>query len=129
MNPERWGRIKQVHQSAIEVEPGRRDEYLREACAGDESLLKEVTSLLEQDGDPHGLESPALEVVAQALGGDQAHRRHDLAGRTLLHYFILENLKRDLASSRHAVQAPRKSLPRAATPVLVLAAIFAVIAG
>ncbi len=92
MNPERWGRVKQVHQSALDVEPGRREEYLREACGGDESLLKEVRSLLEQDGDPQGLlESPALEAVAEALG-DEAHRTQDLAGRTLLHYHIEEKI-------------------------------------
>ena len=93
MNPERWRRIKHVHQSALEVESGRREEYLREACAGDESLLKEVTSLLDQDGNGHGLlDSPALEVVAQALGKEEVHRTHDLAGRTLLHYLIEEKI-------------------------------------
>ncbi len=93
MNPERWGRIKQVYQSALEVEPGRREEYLREACAGDVSLLKEVTSLLEQDRNPDGLlESPALEVVAQALGKDHSNGTHDLAGRTLLHYLIEQKI-------------------------------------
>jgi|GEM_PF-579240 len=93
MNPERWGRIKKLHQSALEVEPGRREEYLRKACVGDESLLKEVTSLLEQNGDPHGLlESPALEVVAQAFEEDKAPATHDLAGRTLVHYRVEEKI-------------------------------------
>ena len=93
MNPERWGEIKQIYHSALELEPGRREEFLKEACAGDASLLKEVTSLLAQDGNPDGLlESPALEVVAQALGEDEAHKTHDLAGRTLLHYRIEEKI-------------------------------------
>ncbi len=41
MNPERWKQIKQVCHSALELEPDQREVYLKEACAGDEPLLKE----------------------------------------------------------------------------------------
>jgi hypothetical protein len=39
MNPERWDRIKQIYESARELEPQRQESFLKEACAGDESLL------------------------------------------------------------------------------------------
>jgi len=92
MNPERWGRIKQVHQSALELESGQREEFLRKACDGDATLLKEVRSLLAQDRSPDGLfESPALAVVAQEPGEDKAPKAA-LAGRTLLHYRIEEKI-------------------------------------
>jgi serine/threonine protein kinase len=94
MNPERWGQIKQIYYSALELEPGRREGFLKEACAGDESLLKEVTSLLAQKGNSEGLfESPALEAVARALAEDEAHKPHpSLGGRTILHYHIKERI-------------------------------------
>jgi len=92
MNPDRWVQIKQIYHSALELEPGRREEFLKGACAGDASLLKEMTSLLAQDRSPDGLfESPALEVVAKAFGEDKAHKA-PLAARTLLHYRIEEKI-------------------------------------
>jgi hypothetical protein len=48
MDPERWQKVKQIYQSAIELEPGGRDAYLRVVCAGDEVLLQEIRSLLNQ---------------------------------------------------------------------------------
>src|SRR5262245_64745925 len=43
---ERWHRIEQLLQSALGRELGHRAAFLREACAGDQSLLQEVESLL-----------------------------------------------------------------------------------
>ncbi len=90
MTPERWERIKQIYHSALEFEPGQREAFLREACAGDETLFKEVMSLLAQGGNSEGFfESPALQVVAKALAEDKAQEPvTDLAGHTLSHYRI-----------------------------------------
>ena len=43
---ERFQEIKRIYNSALEREPSQRGAYLLEACAGDESLRKEVVSLL-----------------------------------------------------------------------------------
>ena len=90
MKPERWCQIKQLYHSALEVEPGRREAFLKEACAGDESLFEEVTSLLAQEGKSEGLfEAPALEVVAKELAQDEAQKpQQNLTGQTLSHYRI-----------------------------------------
>ncbi len=73
MNPERWERIGQLFHAALEQEPGRRPQFLREACAGDESLRREVEALLARHAEsPDFLESPALEIEARALAGDLA---------------------------------------------------------
>jgi serine/threonine protein kinase/Tol biopolymer transport system component len=72
---------------------------LKEACAGDRDLQREVESLLaqEEDGDRF-LEAPALEVAARALAQEQAEAVNDssqaalLAGRTISHYRLLERL-------------------------------------
>ena len=46
MNPERRERLKDVFEAARHLEPGRRQEYLGEACAGDEEVRREAESLL-----------------------------------------------------------------------------------
>jgi hypothetical protein len=50
MKSERWEKVKQVYGAALEVEPGRREKCVREACGGDESLLEEIRSLLAEEG-------------------------------------------------------------------------------
>src|SRR5512136_1444454 len=94
MTPERWEGIKQIYHSALEVEPGRREAFLKEACAGDEALFKEVMSLLAQEGNSEGFfESPALQVVARELAEDRAQEpATDLVGHTLSHYRIEQKI-------------------------------------
>lgn len=51
MNPERWKQINRVFQSALELEPEKREEYLADACAEDESLRGQVETLLAANRD------------------------------------------------------------------------------
>ena len=46
MDPERWKEIERLYQSAMAIEREKREAYLQNACAGDESLRKEVEALL-----------------------------------------------------------------------------------
>jgi len=46
LSPEKWARITQIFQSALEIESQHRSQFLAETCAGDEELLREVESLL-----------------------------------------------------------------------------------
>jgi serine/threonine protein kinase/Tol biopolymer transport system component len=56
MSPERWRQIEQVYHATLERAPGHRASYLAEACAGDDSLRKEIESLLARDAsDPQAL--------------------------------------------------------------------------
>ncbi len=43
---DRWQEIEELYHSALKHEPNGRVEFLKEACAGDEALHKEVESLL-----------------------------------------------------------------------------------
>jgi serine/threonine protein kinase len=90
MNPERWGQVKQIYDSALGLNSGPRDEFLRKACAGDDALLKEVASLLATKESSEGMfDSPALEVVAKALAQEKAGQTtENLIGQTLSHYRI-----------------------------------------
>jgi serine/threonine protein kinase/Tol biopolymer transport system component len=101
MKPERWQQVAQLHRAALEREESERAAFLREACAGDEDLRREVESLLAYEGkDESFLESPALEVAARQLAREEAEARGrpssedtaSLAGKTVSHYRIVEKL-------------------------------------
>ena len=49
MTPERWRQIEAVYHAALECEPQMREAHVEEKCGGDESLLREVKSLLARD--------------------------------------------------------------------------------
>jgi eukaryotic-like serine/threonine-protein kinase len=60
-----WQQIEKIYHSALEHELRQRQAFLREACAGDEALRKEVESLLAHQPQAESfIEAPALEVAA-----------------------------------------------------------------
>jgi eukaryotic-like serine/threonine-protein kinase len=73
MDPNRWSQIDNLLQSALEHPTDERDAFLREACAGDRALEREVRSLLAARQEAESfLESPAMEVAAQALASPRS---------------------------------------------------------
>ncbi len=46
VNASRWQRVKSILDQALQVEPDRRDRFLKEICADDSELYGEVTALL-----------------------------------------------------------------------------------
>jgi serine/threonine protein kinase len=88
MSPERWQRVKEIFQEALERAPGERSAFLAGECGGDEALRREVESLIashEKDGS--FIDSPAFEVAADMLTSD-----HELTGQNIGHYEILSTL-------------------------------------
>ena len=94
MDSERWKQVNEVLQSALDRAPEERDAFLRSACAGDETLEREVRSLLTSDERAGKfLEDPAIEVVARAVArGDGEDGQEVPIGRTVSHYSIVEKL-------------------------------------
>src|SRR5712692_5790469 len=89
MTPERWQQVKEIFQSALERAPGERSAFLSEACGADESLRKEVESLIashEKDGS--FIDSPAYEAAAGMLASDPELT----VGQRIGHYEILSTL-------------------------------------
>jgi len=95
---ERWLVIERLYNDARERKGSERAQFLAEACAGDDSLRREVESLLAQEeGTGSFLGTPAIEVAAQVLAQHHAQGANRtspdaMLGRTVSHYRILEKL-------------------------------------
>jgi serine/threonine protein kinase/Tol biopolymer transport system component len=64
MNLERWQQIEDLFQSTLERAPQERTVFLVEACGGDESLCREVESLIASyEQDVGFIETPACEFA------------------------------------------------------------------
>jgi serine/threonine protein kinase/dipeptidyl aminopeptidase/acylaminoacyl peptidase len=90
---ERWQQVKELFHSALERESAERPGYLLKACGGDESLRKEVLSLIaSHESGGSFLDVPAYEVAAESLlAGEEMD---SMTGRLVGHYRILELLGR-----------------------------------
>jgi serine/threonine protein kinase len=91
MTPEHWQEIKALLQSALERAPNERAAFLNEACAGNDSLRKEVESLIAAHNQTKDLiEQPLLNAAAQLFTSSS---RLELTEGTLIsHYKILRHL-------------------------------------
>jgi serine/threonine protein kinase len=97
MDSARWKQVDDVLQSALDREPEERDAFLRQACAGDEALEREVRSLLTSEKRAgRFLENPALEVAARAVARreneDAPESADALIGQSISHYRIAGKL-------------------------------------
>jgi serine/threonine protein kinase len=100
LKPEMQSRIEQLVQEALEVEEKQRGEFLEQQCAGDESLRREVESLLAFAKDAENfLEAPPLEIAAEALAKEKSvleaskhESDHGMEGQTISHYRVLSRL-------------------------------------
>src|SRR5262245_17335901 len=87
---DRYRRIDEIFQAALELEPRERPSYISEACSGDAALLKEVECLLSSDGQQWELiGTPAFEMLAPLLAKDQPALE---AGDAIGHYQIVSLL-------------------------------------
>ncbi len=69
MDQERFEEIDRVLAAALKVEPEARDDFLKQACAGDDELRREVELLLGQGEGAEKLEVTAIAYVAEELVG------------------------------------------------------------
>jgi serine/threonine-protein kinase len=86
MTIDRWQQISALYHGALTRPRDERSAYLHEACAGDESLKREVEALLAADGEAALVDTPALEAAARSKGYQKRggeHRRHSRKPRWL----------------------------------------------
>lgn len=76
MDPSRWQRLRSIYESATDLAPDRREDYVREACGDDEGLLREVRGMLrsEEEGAEGGAHADFLHPLTGADLGRTAPR-------------------------------------------------------
>src|SRR5581483_3412346 len=67
MTAEGWRRIEDLYNSALKLEPARREGFLREACGSDKELLSSMRSLLARHLSAVGAEEVSGPVHGEAL--------------------------------------------------------------
>ena len=95
MTSDRWRRIEQIYEAALQRAPSERRVFLESACADDQALRRDVERLLvanEKAGD--FLASPAWEVAPGGLASQTmtVNRDTSLVGRQVGHYSVLSPL-------------------------------------
>ena len=87
---DRWATVKHIHQCALERDPSERPAFVDESCGGDETLRREVLSLLTYASEAESfLERPAVDVAPTGPSGPYETA---LVGRTVSHYQVLSLL-------------------------------------
>ncbi len=94
MEGERWGRVEQIFHAALQVEQSRRGELVRQSCAGDEDLRREVESLLAHYSEAGSfIETPAFADAGASPPRPRTSRslnsKSGLAETVIGHYRIL----------------------------------------
>ena len=85
-----WTTVKRIHQSALDKDPSARAAFVRASCGGDETVLRDVQSLLSYEADAESfLERPAMDV---ARGSSSEPHENTLAGTSLSHYQVVSLL-------------------------------------
>ncbi len=90
MTPEAWQRVRDVLDQALQVSPGKRAEYLDQACAGETELRAEVESLVEahERAGTTFLEGEAI----QAAGFEGSAGNAALEGQRIGPYRVVEEI-------------------------------------
>jgi len=92
VTPERWHRVKEVFEAALEYAPGERSVFLGQACGDDDLLRGEVNSLLiSYEQETSFMETPAGTLAAQSLAKEESAA---LIGQQIDHYQIIREIGR-----------------------------------
>jgi serine/threonine-protein kinase len=90
MKLQRWQQIERLYRDALGRPEGERTAFLRQACAGNEDLRREVESLLAQGSGTESFpETPAVEMAAFAMAQEQGL---SLEGRQLGSYHVISKI-------------------------------------
>jgi eukaryotic-like serine/threonine-protein kinase len=89
MPDEYWEKLQEIFHAALALEPSERTVFVEQACCGNESLRKQVESLLESHEKTNNfVDSPAYQAAAEMLIQETALR----PGQVVSHYQLLSLL-------------------------------------
>jgi len=66
-HPDRWQHAERLFHAALDREERERPAFLRDACRGDEPLLRDLESLLTYESDAQAFMQTSVSEVAPAL--------------------------------------------------------------
>ena len=98
MDAERWQKIEGIFHAALQVEASQRARILTDLCAGDDSLRREIESLLAHHENAGSfIETPAFATGDPALTSEQptsirGKNAHLAADAVIGHYRVLEEI-------------------------------------
>ncbi len=97
MDAERWKRVEDLLQSALELPDAQHEEFLRQECAGDAELLQEVRSLLAAHREAGNfLDPPEINdsnaLTQTSLVGASPPAMPSITGQIVSHYRVLGQL-------------------------------------
>ena len=85
MTADRWQQITSIFQAALERPTGERAAFVKERCAGDKELHREVQDMLNShEQASRFIEEPAMNVAARLTPNGES-----LVGKLIAHYHIL----------------------------------------
>ena len=96
MSNDRWQRVEEIFDQAVQLDAGKRASYLDHACAGDDELRREVEQLLANDSSKahsltNAVANAAGRVLAPAVPG-QTELPADLSGRQIGPYQVIRRI-------------------------------------
>ncbi|HEU4597513.1 MAG TPA: serine/threonine-protein kinase [Pyrinomonadaceae bacterium] len=72
MRQERWRRVDELFEAALQMEARERERFLRAACAGDDRLRLEVEEMLRYDEKAaEFIETPVFQLAARLMTADE----------------------------------------------------------
>lgn len=96
MKADRWERIEQLCQEALERGEEQQDAFLESACGNDQELRCEIESLLaNRERAEHFIETPAIQMAARSLATQEANHPAETSrqiGRVISHYKVIEKV-------------------------------------
>jgi eukaryotic-like serine/threonine-protein kinase len=90
METDRWQRLKEVFQEALELAPADRGAYVEAACGGDVDLRRDVEALLDADEESSGFLSESADSFVPGLS--EAAQSDADVGREIGPYRILREI-------------------------------------
>ncbi|HEY4426055.1 MAG TPA: protein kinase [Pyrinomonadaceae bacterium] len=95
MTPERWRKVEEIFQAALDLSPEDRDRYVLDVCSGDTELKRDVESLLSQyDSAGELLEEPAYGNTEMSVLESFIEEKDPMLGRRLGSYRIEREIGR-----------------------------------
>src|SRR5262245_40501577 len=95
MTPERWQKVEEIFQAAVELLPEERERYVAEVCAQDSDLKRDVESLLSQyDSAGELLDEPVYGNTEMSVLESFVEEKDPMLGRRLGSYRIEREIGR-----------------------------------